>query len=245
MEGIQLQLLAEMFAFPTAIFSVLLALSLLYWLFVIVGALDIDMLDFGEAAEGMMEGAAEGAAEAAAEGALEGIAEGAAEAGAEGAAEAGAEASAGLISALRLRSAPATVVLSLIFLFGWMISFAGARALADWGLTGALVGAGLMVVAFFVALPITSIVIRPLAPVFEPAHARTRDDLVGQSCFISTQKVTERFGQANCHLGGDDLLIQVRCDRYNDLKKGAEALIIDYDREREAYLVEPLGERRA
>lgn len=236
-----MQLLTELFAFPTAIFSVLLALALVYWLFVIIGALDIDMLDFGEAAEGMFEGAAEGAAE----GAFEGMAEGAAEAGAEGAAEAGAEASAGLISALKLRSAPATVVLSLIFLFGWIVSFVGMRTLADWGLTGALVGAGLAVLAFVVALPLTSIAIRPLAPVFEPAHARTRNELLGQYCVISTQKVTDRFGQANCHLGGDDLLIQVRGPKFNALKKGDQALIIDYDREREAYLVEPLGERKA
>lgn len=236
-----MQLLTELFAFPTAIFSVLLALALVYWLFVIIGALDVDMLDFGEAAEGMFEGAAEGAAE----GAFEGMAEGAAEAGAEGAAEAGAEASAGLISALKLRSAPATVVLSLIFLFGWIVSFVGMRTLAEWGLTGALVGAGLAVLAVVVALPLTSIVIRPLAPVFEPAHARTRNELIGQFCVISTQKVTDRFGQANCHLGGDDLLIQVRGPQFNALKKGDQALIIDYDREREAYLVEPLGERKA
>lgn len=238
-------MLAEFFAFPTAIFSVLLALCLLYWLFVILGALDVDMLDFGEAAEGMMEGAAEGAAEGVAEGAFEGMAEGAAEAGAEGAAEAGAEASAGLISALKLRSAPATVVLSLIVLFGWMISFAGARALVDWGLVGFLFSAALLVVAFMGALPLTALAIRPLAPVFEPAHARTRKELVGQFCTISTQKVTDRFGQANCHLGGDDLLIQVRGPKFNALKKGDQALIIDYDREREAYLVEPLGERKA
>lgn len=236
-----MQLLTELFAFPTAIFSVLLALALVYWLFVIIGALDIDMLDFGEATEGMFEGAAEGAAE----GAFEGMAEGAAEAGAEGAAEAGAEASAGLISALKLRSAPATVVLSLIFLFGWIVSFVGMRTLAEWGLTGALVGAGLAVVAVVIAVPLTSIAIRPLAPVFEPAHARTRNELIGQFCVISTQKVTDRFGQANCHLGGDDLLIQVRGPKFNALKKGDQALIIDYDREREAYLVEPLGERKA
>jgi hypothetical protein len=236
-----LQILAEFFAFPTAIFTLLLALSLLYWLFVILGALDIDMLDFGEAAEGMIDGAAEGAAE----GAFEGIAEGAAEAGAEGVAEGAAEAGAGLLSALKLRSAPATVVFSFIVLFAWAVSFMSVRAVAGWGLTGALVGLGIMVVAIMLALPLASIAIRPLAPVFRPAHARTRADLLGQFCVISTQKVTDRFGQANCHLGGDDLLIQVRAAEFNTLSKGKQALIIDYDREREAYLVEPLGERKA
>ena len=123
---------------------------------------------------------------------------------------------------------------------------AGARALADWGLTGVLVGMGLMVVAFFASLPLTSIAIRPLAPVFEPAHARTRNDLVGQFCLISTQKVTERFGQANCHIGGDDLLIQVRCDHPgNAIGRGDRALIVHFDDRRQAYVVEPLTPRAA
>ena len=48
--------LAIAMAFPTVIYSLLLGLALVYWIFVIVGALDIDMFDFGSAADGALEG---------------------------------------------------------------------------------------------------------------------------------------------------------------------------------------------
>ncbi len=84
------EFLSLVIGFPTLLFTVPLGLSLVYWAFVIVGALDIDLFDSisggGEALEGV-DGLAEGAAEGAAEGLAEGLAEGAAEGLAEGAAE--------------------------------------------------------------------------------------------------------------------------------------------------------------
>src|SRR5688572_32897034 len=56
--------------FPTVIFTTLVALSLVYWLFVIIGAIDIDALG---AASGAKEGAIEGLA-GAGKGAFEGMA---------------------------------------------------------------------------------------------------------------------------------------------------------------------------
>ncbi|MFC1610511.1 hypothetical protein ACFL6C_06110 [Myxococcota bacterium] len=80
-------LLEAILSFPTVLFTVPLGLCLLYWLFVIVGAFDIEMLDAvtgaGEAADGAIDGAVEaaveGTADAAAEAAVEGVMEGAAE----------------------------------------------------------------------------------------------------------------------------------------------------------------------
>ncbi|MBK8010508.1 MAG: hypothetical protein IPK13_04115 [Deltaproteobacteria bacterium] len=74
-------------SFPTIVFSGALIIVVLYWGFVIVGALDVALLDPTSQLEGLGEGAAEGAAEGLAEGAAEGLAEGAAEGLAEGAAE--------------------------------------------------------------------------------------------------------------------------------------------------------------
>ena len=56
------ELLAAILGFPTVVFTVMLALAVIYWLFVVVGALDID--SFGgadDAVEGAV-GAAKGAA---------------------------------------------------------------------------------------------------------------------------------------------------------------------------------------
>jgi len=52
--------------------------------------------------------------------------------------------------------------------------------------------------------------------------------------------VGARFGQATYEVPGESMLLQVRSDKTNTLKKGDEALIIEYDARREAYLVEAM-----
>src|ERR1700759_2670810 len=52
-------LLAVLFAFPTALFTALLGVVLLYWLFVIVGAAHLDLLGDG-AADGALDGGMDG-----------------------------------------------------------------------------------------------------------------------------------------------------------------------------------------
>ncbi|OGQ88286.1 MAG: hypothetical protein A2289_23000 [Deltaproteobacteria bacterium RIFOXYA12_FULL_58_15] len=140
--------------FPTVLFSVPLALSLFYWLFVIVGAIDIEFLDAvtGAGADGAVEGAVEGATEGVADAAAHGVAEGVADAAAHGVAEGVADAAAhgvaegvadsasdgaiegavhasgGLamvLSLLRIGKVPITITFSLIFLSAWFFSAVG------------------------------------------------------------------------------------------------------------------------
>jgi hypothetical protein len=82
------------FIFDAAMFpyTALLLLMLLYWVVVMLGALDMEFLDglFGAAdgaVDGAVEGAVEGVVEGAVEGAVEGVVEGAVEGVVEGAAE--------------------------------------------------------------------------------------------------------------------------------------------------------------
>src|SRR5690349_4877181 len=49
------EILAVLLAFPAVFFTVITVLSVLYWLFVIIGALDMDAL--GGAEHGVLEGA--------------------------------------------------------------------------------------------------------------------------------------------------------------------------------------------
>jgi len=82
------EFLSIILAFPTVLYTGLLGLAVLYWLFVIVGALDVNLLDPGAAADGAADGALKGVAELAGSlkgagelagdtaGALKGLAEG-------------------------------------------------------------------------------------------------------------------------------------------------------------------------
>jgi len=99
------------FSLPTVLFTGTLGVVLLYWVTVMVGALDLDVLDPGGAADGV-DGAMELDADVDldADGAVGGLA--------------------GVLTALRLRHAPVTVTFSVLTLLGWLGSFFGSRYLA-------------------------------------------------------------------------------------------------------------------
>ncbi len=288
------QFLQVAFGFPTVIYTVLLGLSLLYWSFVIFGAVDIDM--FGGAdgaaeggvegsvegvkegvaegikegiaegikegmAEGLKEGLFEGVKEGIAEGVKEGLAEGMAEGAAEGAADGSVEGAkgslgdsaaeaatqAGLISnvfaALKLRSAPVTVVMSLFVLVSWLISSLTMHlappvlpeSVPQWALAVAVLTLGSLV-----SLVATSVAVRPLAPIFESRRTIGQHTLVGKEMIILTSEVDRGFGQARAI--DQDLILSVRCPAPNGLSKGSRALIIDYDRRENVYHVEPMDQ---
>ncbi|MCU0694368.1 MAG: hypothetical protein MUF54_23515 [Polyangiaceae bacterium] len=91
------ELLAAIVAFPAVVPTVLLVVALLYWLLVLVGAADIDLLGGEGVADGALDGAGDGVAHAllpgvdgAAQGAVDGVADGAAQAALHGTAADGA-----------------------------------------------------------------------------------------------------------------------------------------------------------
>jgi hypothetical protein len=208
------ELLHIAIAWPTVAYTLLSGLALLYWLFVILGALDIDFLEFDVDVDLELDGAGDGAAEGGLSGAL------------------------GLLTALRLRNAPLTVTFSFLFLFSWAFCVLGVHYL---GATGFGMGAAVFAGAFAASIPITGVITRPMRPLFAARSGTTRAQLVGKTCVVTTGRVDVGFGQAEVSAGGDHLLLQVRCREGNELERGREALIIDYDEEREAYTVEPLG----
>ena len=237
--------LAIISSYPTVFFTVFVGVAGLYWAMVVLGAFDIDLLDVGDGgAEGLGEGTAEGATDALGEG----TAEGATDALGEGTAGGGAGTVAGLLSALRLRSAPLTVVLSLIFFFSWVACFLLMSFVAP--LVGALLprvllGTVVLVVALGSSVPLASLISRPLGRFFVIHQAPGRGSLIGKVCTIATGSTDEGFGQATYDDGGAGMVLQVRCDPSRGLKKGAAALIVAYDAQREAFVVEPYDEMLA
>ncbi|KYF55930.1 hypothetical protein BE08_07680, partial [Sorangium cellulosum] len=264
------EVLAASLMFPAVIFTVVLALALIYWLFVLVGALDLDLLggahgdaaaDLGAlegatkgalegATKGALEGATKGALEGATKGALEGSAKGALEGTAKGATEGLADAGDGahgvgsLLVALKLHRVPATVSLTLVAAFGWFSSVLSTMAaepiwlgagLPRWGL-----GLAVLAVSLTAALLLTSLAVRPIAPLFVTRHAQAKKDLVGRVCVISTGRVDERFGQAVIEEGGASHILDVRSDTPGALRRGDRALLVSWDPNGEVFGVEPL-----
>jgi hypothetical protein len=146
------------------------------------------------------------------------------------------------MSALHLRSVPATVVFSFIITFAWLVSVVAMQVVTRSapGLRGAPLSACVLLASFVLALPLTSIAARPLAKVFALRHAPAKSDFIGRTCVIRTGSVTDKLGEATLHDGGAGLVLRVRVDDGKHLGRGEQALIVDYDAERETYLVEPM-----
>ena len=247
------QFLHQIMALPTVVFTALLGIVFVYWLFVILGALDIDMVDVGGDLDGVGEGALDGVAEGSIDAAAEGL-QGAADTidGAAESAGVGAEgipgenglseglSLLGFMSWLGLRNAPLTVVLSLVVLLSWGASVLGMRYFSASMGSGPMAALTVAFAAVMISLPITGLLSRPLGPLFHTREAEARRDLVGRTCVIETGSVDEKFGVATVHEDGRWPRIEVRSRDPNALRRGAEALIVAYDPHDETFRVEAL-----
>lgn len=210
--------------FPTVVFTIGLGIALVYWVFVLLGALDIDLFgDAGGAAKGLGDvlTAGKGGAEA-----LKGHGDGD-----------------GLLGTV-----PITISLSVLLLAGWCGSLLAMHYAAP-SLTptfGKWLPALVLPLTLIAAIIVTSIAVRPLRKVFRVAEGKSRRDYIGHTCTIITGRVDHDFGQADLEDGGTVLRIAVRADASGrKLGRGDRALVIDYDNAREAYLVESVAEESA
>lgn len=203
-----------MLSFPTVVFTIGLGIVLLYWVFVLVGALDIDL--FGDAD---ISGAGKGAAEG-----LKGM-----KVDVDGG---------GLWAGLGLSKVPITISVSVIFFVCWLLSLLAMQYAHELLGTASWVAPAVLPATLVVGIPISGLLVRPLGNVFELREGKSNRDYVGHTCTITTGHVDEDFGQATVEDGGTVLVIPVRCDR-SGLKRNDKALIIDFDSQRQAYVVEP------
>lgn len=248
--------LAPLLAFPVAVWTVLVAISLVYWLFVMSG-----LVHLGEGVDGGADGAAEGAS-GAIKGALEGAAgghgpdldvdgdldldagDGPDGSGADGPdGPDGGGPMHGFLAAFRMRDVPITVTFSLVAFFAWVACLVATLVANRMGYSPHLVVRSLFafIVAPILALPLAKLSTRPLAPLLATKRAKSAKDLIGKTCTIRTGHADEKFGEAVVKDTGADLVLRVRVEG-SALKRGEEGLIVGWDEEREEYLVESMDE---
>ena len=239
--------LAEILAFPTVLFTILLGVVLCYWVLVIVGALDFDFLhhshdvdldvghdldlDVGHVHVDGLHGHADVGHDVDVDGDLDVDAD--ADVHVHGAGFAG------VMHAFGLVGVPITVSMSLVILMGWILCYLGMHYLR-----GVVVGA--MASAVFVGVPLVALVagawiagraVQPLRPLFETHVAPTKLDLVGRICTVMTGSVTDRFGQAKLEDEGADHIVQVRTRSGETFGRGQRAVLSEWDAEKDAFYI--------
>ncbi len=197
--------------FPTVIYSTLLGIVVVYWLVAMLGLIDLDF-----------SGDTELAVDVDADISVGGVT--------------------GLLLTFGLTGVPFTLVVSIIILICWLVSFYFQLYLLHWlpkGWLYYLMGILSDVIVFFISLPISAIVIRPLKSMFNSVEAATSNNLVGKEATIATGTVSESFGQARLFNDGAEILVDVRCDPEHSFKSGDKVLVIKYLQDKHAYIVAP------
>ena len=228
-------------SFPGVVYTVLLGVVLVYWLFVVLGAIHLG----DGSADGHFDGIGDHGADVGDVGHHGGDVADGGDAGdiGDGDGDAGeGSALAALIHALHLRSVPATVIFSLIITFSWLVCTTAMQLVSRAMPAGSQTVFGWLVLAGspLLALPLTSLSARPLAKVFAHRSGTSHSDLIGKICVVRTGTVSSTFGEASLEDGGAGLVLRVRVDRELPVKRGDQMLIVEWDRERESFLVEPL-----
>lgn len=217
-------------AFPTVIFSGMLIGVLLYWTMVIVGAVDIDLLDFDIDIDSDFDVDLDMDVDVDAD--VDGDLDVDADAPSPGILHT-------LMAAIGLGTVPVTIIGSIVTLASWFLCFAAVYYLGPVLGTSVFAGLAVVAVSFVLSLPITTVFTHPLKGVFKTHTHTGGQTLVGKLCKVTSGSVTDTFGQAEVDDGGAGLLVSIRCETEGALKRGSRALIIDYDAEQDVYFVEP------
>ena len=220
--------------FPSIVFTIALGVVLAYWLFVLLGTLDIDLFGHGDVGGHDVGGDVGGDVGDAAGHDAGGDGHGG-DGDGDGHDHDSDTESGGLWHFLGLGDVPLTISISFIVLTGWVASMLGTRYVGD---TDALRFV-MLPVALVAALLASAVLVRPLRPVFRVREGKTNRDYEGHTCTITTGHVDDTFGQATIEDGGTVLIIAVRSDKPGALKRGDKALVVEFDPERQAYIVEP------
>ncbi|SFL87740.1 hypothetical protein [Marinobacter zhejiangensis] len=195
--------LAITFSFPTVIFTVLLAVAVIYWLISLLGLVDLD----GDADMDIDSSADVG----------------------------------GLMVTLGLQGVPLPLVLTLLFLSSWLLAYFadllfGAMFGGGWG----HVMFGLLVIpaALFVGLLVTSVLVRPLRPLFRRAYKRPmQKQVIGTACVVLAFNESSGKGRAEAHRDGAHLILQIRSDA--PLARRDRVVLVEYLSDQQAYWVIP------
>lgn len=201
-------------SFPTAIYTFLLALCLLYWLLAVMGLVDLDVLDFD-----MDVANAETSHSVP-------------------------DVLVGLMLRLGLYGVPVTLIVSLIALFGWIICYYSVYLLTVMlpevvmsGWVRYLLGMPVLAVTFFVSVLLTGQVIKPLRKFFSSATQHTEKHILGQSATVRSQTLTDTKGEVFFNDGGAGLILKARADPGVTFQKGESVVLLEYLPDQYAYRV--------
>lgn len=198
--------LNEVFSFPTIVFAFPLVIFMLFWLLAFAGLVDIEIFDIDGDIEPDIDTDPE-------------------------------TQSVSWLQKLGLDGVPLIVALTLLNIYAFAFTYLARKHLLplfDGVLTATAIGAITAFVAVVIALPITAVSVKPLRRLFHTHEAITKNELIGTICTVSTQTVSETFGQVTTD---DGMTLSVFAKSPNTMARGSRVVLIEFNKEQDIYQV--------
>jgi len=139
---------------------------------------------------------------------------------------------------------PLPLAVTILAFGAWAVSLLLQFALGDSGSAhvAAAVGAVVLIASLACGFALLRSLRKPVSKLFETEFAPDRHQAVGSTCKVRTLVVTDRLGDAEVLTGPTKgSLIRVRADE-GRFARGDVAVIIDYDQQTEAFVIDDLDE---
>ncbi|MEN8626826.1 hypothetical protein [Psychrobacter proteolyticus] len=147
----------------------------------------------------------------------------------------------GLMLKFGLYGVPLVIILSLISLIGWLLSYLYTSFLHqnfDSGVLYYVFGTGALIFVLVVSMWLTGMIISPIRKNIARIPKRNSANNVGKIAIVRTLSVTDKHGEAELNDGGAGLILKVRSDNSTSLlKKGDRVMLIAYLEETNTYQV--------
>lgn len=230
------------FSLPTVVFTIFMGVLILYWVFVILGALDLDLFDLDVDIDADVDFDVDVDVDIDVDVDVDVDMD----VDIDGSSIGGVGVIAGTLYAIGWTGVPLTITLSVFILLNWTATFIATFYLRTFfeGVVGTPARLGVLAASLLVCTFATSLVIRPLRSAMKTAPPRKGAmGFLGRSVTITSSEITNRTGRAYFEdTDGTHLDLAVRCDHDNNgLVRGSQALVIGYDEASHVYHIEPMG----
>ncbi|WP_430738127.1 hypothetical protein [Psychrobacter sp. VH5] len=204
--------------YPTVIFTGLVMFVTLYWLVSLLGMADMDTVELGDAG---------------------------------GEADISDLSSTGFFTGLMLKfglyGVPLIIILTLISLIGWLLSYLYTSFLhqnVDSGILYYVFGTGALVFVLVISMWLTGLIISPIRKNIAKIPKRNASSNIGKIAVVRTLSVTDKHGEAVLNDGGAGLILKIRSDMSdNQLKQGDKVVLVAYLDDANTYRVTPVEDK--
>ena len=215
--------------YPTVVFTALVMFVTLYWLVSLLGMVDMDSVDIGDIGDINADlGADISGGKASADISSAGL-------------------FTGLLLKLGLYGVPLVVILTLVSLIGWVLSYLYSSFLHQWLSSGVLYyvfGTGALLLVLIISMWLTGIIIAPIRKNIAKIPKRNASSNIGKIATVRTLIVTDKHGEAELSDGGAGLILKIRqfdLDNAKPLTQGDEVILVEYLDDANVYRVEPVS----